>query len=88
MLSEREFGRRLHAFRNTLSASMRQVHKAGEKLFVDFSGKRIGYRTDEGRKVHGHANPRIKPRSNAPFYWLNAGFWRRYAIAPSIRWTR
>jgi transposase len=51
MLSEREFGRRLHAFRNTLSASMRQVHKAGEKLFVDFSGKRIGYRTDEGRKV-------------------------------------
>ncbi|WP_438853154.1 IS21 family transposase [Brevundimonas nasdae] len=51
MLSEREFGRRLHDFRKTLSVSMRQVHKAGEKLFVDFSGKRIGYRANDGRTI-------------------------------------
>ena len=29
-----------NAWRDTLASSMRQVHRAGEKLFVDYSGKR------------------------------------------------
>jgi transposase len=29
-----------NAWRNTLASSMRQIHRAGEKLFVDYSGKR------------------------------------------------
>jgi len=29
-----------NAWRNTLASSMRQVHRAGEKLFVDYSGKK------------------------------------------------
>lgn len=51
MMSEREFSRRFEKHRKTLSVSMRQVHKAGEKLFVDFSGKRISYRSADGRQV-------------------------------------
>lgn len=51
MMSEREFSRRFEKHRKTLSVSMRQVHKAGEKLFVDFSGKRICYRSADGRLV-------------------------------------
>lgn len=51
MMSDREFSRRLEKHRKTLSVSMRQIHKAGEKLFVDFSGKRIGYRSAGGRFV-------------------------------------
>lgn len=51
MMSEREFCRRFEKHRKTLSVSMRQVHKAGEKLFVDFSGKRISYRSADGRQV-------------------------------------
>ncbi|MFZ6742834.1 IS21 family transposase [Undibacterium sp. JH2W] len=35
-----QFCHHYRQFRNTLRISMRQVHKAGEKMFVDFSGKR------------------------------------------------
>lgn len=51
MMSDREFSRRLERYRKTLSVSMRQIHRAGEKLFVDFSGKRIGYCSTDGRFV-------------------------------------
>lgn len=51
MMSEREFSRRFEKHRKTISVSMRQVHTAGEKLFVDFSGKRISYRSADGQQV-------------------------------------
>ncbi|MFZ6681926.1 IS21 family transposase [Undibacterium sp. Tian12W] len=35
-----QFCHHYRQFRNTLKISMRQIHKAGEKMFVDFSGKR------------------------------------------------
>lgn len=50
-MPERTFNRRFADYRRRLGVSMRQVHKAGEKLFVDFSGKRISYRGPDGRPV-------------------------------------
>ena len=51
MMSEREFFRRLETFRKLLGVSMRQAHNGGEKLFVDFSGKRISYLGEDGQPV-------------------------------------
>lgn len=31
-----------HAYRKTLARSMRQVHRAGEKVFIDYSGDTVG----------------------------------------------
>ena len=36
-----QFCHHYHAWRGKISPSMRQVHKAGEKMFVDFAGKTI-----------------------------------------------
>ena len=38
-----QFCERYRQWRRALKPSMRQVHRAGEKLFVDFSGKRPHY---------------------------------------------
>jgi hypothetical protein len=44
-----------NAWRKTLASSMRQVHRAGEKLFVDYSGKRPRIRSADGRRAVGFA---------------------------------
>ncbi|MEW8288100.1 MAG: IS21 family transposase [Candidatus Thiodiazotropha endolucinida] len=41
---------RYRAFVSKLDLSMRQTHKAGEKAFVDFAGRRIPYYTSNGEK--------------------------------------
>ena len=49
-----QFCEHYRRFARTLSPTMRQVHRAGEKLFVDFSGKRpeiVDRRTGEARSV-------------------------------------
>jgi len=49
-----QFCEHYHRFARTLSPSMRQVHRAGEKAFVDFSGQRpeiVDRRTGEVRPV-------------------------------------
>ena len=51
MLSEREFCRRLERHRAKLGVTMRQVHRGGEKLFVDYSGQTISYRSKDGEAV-------------------------------------
>ena len=38
LLSESEFRRRFERYRRSLGLSMRQVHVAGEKIFLDYSG--------------------------------------------------
>jgi transposase len=49
-----QFCERYRRFARTLAPTMRQVHRAGEKAFVDFSGKRpetVDRRTGEARPV-------------------------------------
>jgi transposase len=49
-----QFCEHYRRFARTLSPTMRQVHRAGEKVFVDFSGKRpeiVDRRTGEARSV-------------------------------------
>ena len=49
-----QFCEHYRRFARTLSPTMRQVHRAGEKVFVDFSGKRpeiVDRRTGEARAV-------------------------------------
>ncbi len=49
-----QFCEHYRRFARTLSPTMRQVHRAGEKAFVDFSGKRpeiVDRRTGEARSV-------------------------------------
>lgn len=36
-----QFCARYHAYRGTLARSMRQVHRAGEKVFIDYSGDTV-----------------------------------------------
>lgn len=40
-------------FTNRLKRSMRQIHRVGEKLFVDFLRPQR-YRPTTGRRAHGH----------------------------------
>jgi transposase len=40
LMSEREFRRRYERYRRSLGLVMRQPHRPGEQLFVDYSGKR------------------------------------------------
>lgn len=47
LLSASSFGRRLRAVRKTKNPSMRQVHPAGARSFVDFSGKHL-FLTERG----------------------------------------
>ena len=51
MLSEREFCRRLERHRAKMGVTMRQAHKGGEKLFVDYSGQTISYCSKDGESV-------------------------------------
>jgi transposase len=51
MLSEREFCRRLERRRAKLGVTMRQVHKGGEKLFIDYSGQTISYSGEDGKPI-------------------------------------
>src|SRR6266567_5514085 len=49
-----QFCEHYHRFRKRLSPVMRQVHRAGEKVFVDFAGKKpsiVDPRTGEVRSV-------------------------------------
>jgi transposase len=45
-----QFAERYRAYVASLRRSLRQVHRAGEKLFVDYAGQTIGY-GDEGERA-------------------------------------
>lgn len=52
LLSDRHFCRKFTAHRKRLGISMRQIHRAGEKMFVDFSGLRAKYFNAQGMPIY------------------------------------
>ncbi|MCK5686906.1 IS21 family transposase [bacterium] len=47
-----QFCQRYNDYKKTLSISMRQVHRAGEKLFIDYSGSKVPYTDRVTGEVH------------------------------------
>jgi hypothetical protein len=63
-----QFCRHYHEWVRTLHPTMRQVHRAGEKVFVDFSGKRPVQRLDADRCLLGFPRPSGSNGHRGPQY--------------------
>ena len=56
------------AFTKRLKRSMRQIHRAGEKLFVDFAGPTLPLTT--GRRAHIFVAAMGASNANCSFMWI------------------
>ncbi len=56
-----QFCENYRRFAKTLKRSMRQIHRAGEKMFIDYAGPTVGLKIWELRATHSPTPQRVKP---------------------------
>ena len=64
-----QFCEHYRGYAKKIKRSMRQIHRAGEKLFIDYAGPTVEL-IDGSRAPTTH---KIKARSNRPCRWWSAG---------------